>query len=235
MKKLLILFIISISLISCATTKLDILEKSFAASNLDGISNLEYLKDNEDPVIINTNDPENTFLELCSKHNIPIGFANFNGPKFKDFNYLKNYAKSIKAKYVIFGERYNKTLTYQNGSIGPFGGTLTTDNYDIYEYAVCYLVKDNRDKRYGFLYEDLTELQRTQLQQNTGVYVRLVYQNTPAFYSNLIRGDIIIKINDKKIFNEDNFSKELKAVSNNFTFTILRNGVEKVINFEYIQ
>ena len=177
---------------------------------------------------------KDSFYEFCSKENIPIGYCSFYGPKFKDFDYLINYAKTIKAKYILFSEKYNRTLTYQNGSVNQFGGVLSTDNYDIFDYSVCFLIKDNRNKKYGFLYENLTEAQRTQLQQNTGVYITLIYQNTPAFYNNLIRGDIVIKLNETKIINVEQFEKELKALSDDFTFTVLRNGVEKVIKFEYL-
>ena len=42
---------------------------------------------------------------------------------------------------------------------------------------------------------------RQSYKRNTGAFVNIVYKNTPAYYANIVRGDIIIKINDKEILN----------------------------------
>jgi S1-C subfamily serine protease len=41
--------------------------------------------------------------------------------------------------------------------------------------------------------------------RNTGVYVHVVYNETPAFYGNILREDVIIRINENSVNNTDEF------------------------------
>jgi hypothetical protein len=106
---------------------------------------------------------------------------------------------------------------YQNGSFtydgsGTYNGTSTitspggTTTYQIpynisrNDYFASYWVKqDVRAMRLGANYIALPDNVRQQLRRNTGVYVTAVIQGTPAFNANILRGDVILKVNDQDV------------------------------------
>lgn len=233
MKKLFVLFIVLISLTSCATT--NIINDSYQDFNIEtDPSDFEYLSPDKKPNLIITDNIEATLLETISNHYWPIGCNKFYGPKLEDFKLISNKARELKACIVLFEQKYQKTLTYQDGAYSVYGGSTHTSHYDIYDYQVYYLVKIAKKIKLGLFYEDLTEQQRTEIQKNYGVYVNVVYKNTPAYYANIIRGDIVLKINDKLVYDSNQFRNEIEKLNTDCTLTILRNGTEQTIKVENI-
>lgn len=62
--------------------------------------------------------------------------------------------------------------------------------------------------------------------QTTGTYVGFVYQNTPAFQAGLKTRDIILKINDKEVFDPFDFRLKIKGlpIGSPVKLLIKRNG-----------
>lgn len=233
MKKLILLLTILSCLTSCVST--NIINDSYQDFNIEAnSSDLEYLSPDKKPNFITTDNMEATLLEAISNHYWPIGCNKFYGPKLENFKLISDKAKELKACIVLFEQKYQKTLTYQDGAYSVYGGSTHTSHYDIYDYQVYYLVKIAKKMKLGIFYADLTEQQRTELQKNYGVYVNVVYKNTPAFYANIIRGDIILKINDKLVYDSIQFGNEIEKLNTDCTLTIIRNNTEQTIKIENI-
>lgn len=62
----------------------------------------------------------------------------------------------------------------------------------------------------GAYYGDLSDQVRYEAETNSGAYVYLIVNDTPAFHSNLIVGDVITKIDDRKIINPEDITEVLK-------------------------
>jgi S1-C subfamily serine protease len=60
-------------------------------------------------------------------------------------------------------------------------------------YGAGYFVK--KHYRFGANIRDLSESERQQLQTNRGAYVRSVVDNTPAYNSDILPGDVIVGVN----------------------------------------
>ncbi len=69
------------------------------------------------------------------------------------------------------------------------------------------------------------------LKQNQGVLVAKVYKNNPAYKAGIKTGDIIIRVNDKKIKSSRELSSNIAghAVGENVKITLIRNGQKKVL------
>lgn len=230
--KILFIALFSFLLFSCVSSKLTILEDSYSAMQYD--NNIVFLNPEgcENPQIITTDNIDNSYLEICAKHYCPIGNNAFYGIKFNDYEYLKDFAKKIKADIILLEEKYRKTDSYNSGYIGAYGGSLSTRNYDIFDYNVYYFRKFDASGLIGFSYDNLNEMQRTENKTNTAVIVTLVLEDTPAFYANLIRDDIIITMNDSPVINAKNFSEMLQSRKSVNTFTILRDGKKLEISIK---
>ena len=92
------------------------------------------------------------------------------------------------------------------------------------EYKILYIP--------GVSTSNLTQQERDLYKQNTGCFINTVYKNSSAFYVNLCYGDIIIAINGKKIFDDDDYMEFVRNSNYGdiWNMTIVRNGFEKEIS-----
>jgi S1-C subfamily serine protease len=78
---------------------------------------------------------------------------------------------------------------------------------------------------------DLTSEQRAEIERNTGVMVDIVLEDSSAFNSNVLAGDIVISVDGKNIRNVKH-SHEILKYSGNSDYSILkviRKGEEREI------
>lgn len=89
--------------------------------------------------------------------------------------------------------------------------------------------KDKTDHGYiGLEVEQLTEalIEKYQIRANEGLLVMGLDKDAPAFYAGIAPGDVILKIDDKKIETVDQYKKALKNyyVGDKPEFSIVRDG-----------
>ncbi|MFC1659605.1 PDZ domain-containing protein, partial [Pseudomonadota bacterium] len=116
------------------------------------------------------------------------------------------------------GNTYNYT---ENNMV--MGSQNVTKNYTnstttYYNYAV-FLTK-MKDTNIGVLVMNLSQDLKKQIKRNCGVQVAIVMNNTPAFYKNVIEGDIILEINNKPICSQEEFYQKVKG--KNINLSVLR-------------
>jgi hypothetical protein len=201
---------ITLVLVSCATTSsFSNFYKPLRSPEERGY-NVIRLNQDEEPRIILSNNLTNDLYDYLSRRYIILGKTSFNGPSEEFRNDIKMQCKKIGATVALYSIEYTHT---NHGSIF-YEGTGGAYSIRRYDYSVYYLVAFIDDVGFGANLVDLDEQTRQQYRRNTGAFVHIVYVNTPAFYANIIRGDIIISINDNEILDSmdafliiDNFSK----------------------------
>jgi len=202
MKKYILLTIIffSIFLFSCASTPSfsNWYEEWIDLNEFNGIT-ITKLKEGEEPRIIKSSNIENDFLEISSNHYTCIGDTSFNGPEQDITNDIKKQCRQNGATIALYSIQYTDTQ-YGSAYYYGYGGTYSTRRYDYQVYYFVPLVFAFQ-LQFGIDGNDLSNKLRQELGRNTGVYVNIVYKNTPAFYGNILRGDIIVRINEH-IINE---------------------------------
>ena len=93
-----------------------------------------------------------------------------------------------------------------------------------------------RPGQFGVRLNDLTDAQRQRLERNTGAVVIIVYDNTPAFYANILVGDVIIAVNGKPVGTASDAVGKLRAVAQSgkpATVTVIRRGAQKTITVRF--
>jgi hypothetical protein len=105
---------------------------------------------------------------------------------------------------------YNRNNSYIGSAYSSAVGTATTttQNIDwvpmqskehIYQQATALFVKSNTTYTLGAYYRDLTIDEQKEMMTNKGVYITHVIKRTPAYDLDLIPGDIILQVNQRRI------------------------------------
>jgi len=145
---------------------------------------------------------------------------------------------------VVTSNSYGTANAYGTGgsAYGTYQGTTTTYvpgvtttqmvPYTVqrYDYLASYWAKI-RNVRFGAFYVNLPPELSRQLQRNTGVVMDLIMKETPAFYANVLVGDVIIKVDDEEVTTQQSFTAILtRNPGKQVTLTILRGSEEKKIS-----
>jgi len=132
------------------------------------------------------------------------------------------------------------TAIGSGGTATAFGNSTTTTygsqtsyvpmTVNRYDYGAAYFVK----WRFilGAIWRDLTDDERTALQSNSGVYIESVVNDTPAFRSNVLAGDILVKIDGVAAYGKQAASDMMtQKRGQEVDLALLRNGqlIEKKV------
>lgn len=127
------------------------------------------------------------------------------------------------------------TGTYSGEStITTPGGVSTYDiPYSISRYdmlATFWVRQDISKLRLGADVHNLPDALRSKLQRNTGVVVTAVIRDTPAFDANILRGDVILKIDGQDVIDGRDFMSQLKEFQGQTVkIRLLRDGATKTL------
>lgn len=90
--------------------------------------------------------------------------------------------------------------------------------------------------RSGAVFVDLTPELRKKLERNTGALVELVFEDTPAFYADILKGNVLISIDNRKVLNGRqavSLINDIPEAAETSTLIILRNGKEVDLKVNY--
>lgn len=175
-----------------------------------------------------------------------ISVARDNGAEF--VIYYSKYTHTVSGNIPYTVQNPNQTITSQgSGNIYGYGGSATYNStttttvpggsttYDIpysvdrRDYLATYWSKNNRIL-FGTLVKDLPNDIKRQLERNRGAIVDIVVKNSPAFNADVLKGDILTKIDDQEIYDAKDFMNKIKTKSGKkVVLEIIRNGNLKVI------
>jgi len=253
MKKILCIF--CIVFYGCVTTKFSDFYTPYIDSNTIPAENK--LKRGEEPKIILSNDILNDGIDILTNHYSCIGSTSFNGPKENIVPDIKKQCLENGAKIALYQTEYTNTIynepgpknytgtTGYNGqatvadvfsAAGDLVGAMTAVDVKRYDYTVLYFVplsESSPNIMLGFNSASLTNETKQKAGSNTGVYVTVVYKNTPAYYVNIMIGDVIIKINEYNIYDKDSMSQFIKTIKSGdkLAVTIIRDKVRNIIEY----
>ena len=228
------------------------------------LSDIESLKENEAPKIYTSNNMDADGKSLVSKGYIALGYSSFNGEYEKE-SALISQARKVGAAVVLTGSTYTNTetkttpvlmpttsTTTQSGSVYGYGGSASyngsattygntvvpmTTSHKLYNQTAVFFVKSTKKMKFGAGLNNLSPEQRAQYQRNTGVFVEVVMENTPAFNANLLEDDLIIEVDKFPVNNVEGLLKILEQIDTTKTVSVIvkviRKSEEKNITVTY--
>jgi len=165
--------------------------------------------------------------------------------------YYSKYTHTVSGNIPYTVQNPNQTITsHGSGDIYGYGGSATYNStttstvpggsttYDIpysidrHDFLAAYWSK-NKKIIFGTLVKDLPDDIKRQLERNRGAIVDIVVKNSPAFNADVLKGDIISKIDGQDISDAKDFLNRLKEKSGkDVEIEIIRNGAVKVIRLK---
>jgi S1-C subfamily serine protease len=126
---------------------------------------------------------------------------------------------------------------YSGSSLTMTSGTYSTQMVPVtinkYEWGATFWRKAT-NPILGVHALPLTDELRQRLQRNTGVLVKYVVENSPAFRANILEGDVIMAINDEEATSIDAFPELYrKAAGQTVTISLIRGSEEKQVKVKF--
>ena len=176
-----------------------------------------------------TNDINQDSKNLFAKGYVILGHISF-----KDYNWGKKYVRELcEHKKMASVCLYTQKFVSADTSV-IYGNVLTTNWYKgtIYFFAKLTAAEWQKRTNIGFLPADLTDQQRQQYKRNTGVIADIVYKGSKAYYANLLKGDLIIRVNGKPAYDTASLKEYMSSYEgDSYVITVLRDG--KRVNIKY--
>lgn len=261
-KTILVSILISLLLGGCASSGYTDFYKSYATpkqvKKAKEDPDMVFLKDNEEPKIFTSNDLKKDILTFRSRGYRAIGRSSFNGG-WEDKSQVIAQAKKVGAVLVIYSWKYTNSQTnsgalilpktnYHSGTVygssggyASYSGTSTgttvipySNTQRRYDQEAIFFIKSNKKLKFGISMKDISREKRIEI-GTSGVLVDVIMENSAAYNSNLLIGDIIIKMNGIDIQNRKQISQMMKDfdIVNNCILTVVRNGKEKDIEIKF--
>ncbi len=127
----------------------------------------------------------------------------------------------------VFGSR-SVTSFYGNANTTTYGTQTTYIPYSVerYDYFAMYWIR-SKPPIFGAHVQDLSPELRKQIGSNKGAVVLAVMKNSPAFRSDVLKGDVLRRIGDQEIYDAKGFSQMVSAYAGKkVAVEILRDGIE---------
>lgn len=160
-------------------------------------------------------------------------------------NNKTTYHNGLTSSNSTYSNGYGKKIG-SSSSNGSYIGTSTeygtqavpfTSSQRRYNQSAVFFVKSTTKPRFGLATTDIPQDLRVQIKRNTGSMIDVVFEDTPAFYANLLPGDVIISINGINVKNPAHGIKIMNSTPSSqkiSQFKIIRDQEEKdvAINLE---
>lgn len=173
---------------------------------------------NAEPILTRGDSPDSDIEKMVEDGYGMIGYSSFDiGKAIVNEKEALLVARKIHASVVLVNSHYARTVT---GTIPiPITSKDGSSVYYLYipykidrfNYFASYWVK-MRPPGFGAYVKDLTQEQRARISGGKGVYVNIVFKNSPAFNADIIKGDIILSIASADIYDAKAF---VEAVDQN--------------------
>jgi serine protease Do len=250
--KTITIFILAIFLISCTSTNP---YTRFYYNNLgeNTVSDIpDFILPCEEPKLYTSNNIERDLNKLIMNNYHLVGYSFFNADNANN-DLAISHAKTVGAALVLIKNKYPDTVSgsiplelpatqmstsSRSGSAGGYSysyssnnRTITTKTYNKafnkskFDYIALYFV-ENGPLKLGIQMIDIPLDVRKTLKRNRGAFVQYVKNDSPAFYANIVPGDIIVKVNDIEINNRKQLAEVIRDCKGIGTkFKIIRDNV----------
>lgn len=192
-----------------------------------------------EPQIYRGNDQEQDALKMFEDNYNLVGYSSFNGgnvdengavTQAKKVNasvviWYSKYTGAVSGSVPLTlpGTRTSSTLlsgsSYGSGGYTSYSGTAYTTTYGTNttyipytvhrsDYLATYWIK-MKPPIFGTHIRDLSPEIKQQIGSNKGVLIYAVIKGSPAFEADILKGDVLRKIEDVVVFDEESFQKAL--------------------------
>ncbi|MGH2508501.1 MAG: PDZ domain-containing protein [Gammaproteobacteria bacterium] len=231
----------------------------FYHDRLDGktLSQIPYIDASPcKPRVFGSHDLKTDAHTLYERNYALIGESAFQGPPQDNSKVIKQ-AEKVGACVVLLHSDYlgtqttympwitpNAPQTSNTTVTGDINATATTTTYggahttyiprsvSEYTYEAAFFAK-YKPPIFGVLTTNLTPELREKLQRNTGAYVAVVIDNSPAYDANILEGDVITSFSGEEVTSGAQFMQLIhKHAGERVHIILIRDGTTKEFNIQ---
>lgn len=176
-------------------------------------------------------DPEIDNLRAAEAGYIPLGFSEFYGPPATmTRREALAQARHVGASLVLIRPQY-RSRSFEAAPWNIANPTPPPRIPALKDTMATYWARADVSKlRFGAQIVELTQAQREALKPGTGVLVTVVVRGTPAYDAQILRGDVILKIDGESVVDPRGFESQLARLQGqSVSLQLLRNGVPKTL------
>lgn len=207
-------------------------------------SNLIPLEKGNDPQIIIWSSVSGymaNLKDLKEKGYLLIGsfFAHPVFNKKANKKYTLKEVKKVGATVILTTDLFLTSMFYAMQKVIPKApavvNTVTPNPTTTIAATANITANSGKSSKLGVSLRDLTLEERTDIERNKGAFIADVLEDTPAFESNVIPGDILIKISNFEVKNAAQAILLIDAVNTDedLTITVFRKGSLKEITVKF--
>lgn len=194
-----------------------------AMINEDNLSEDCFLQKGQEPQIFYSYDIASDVNELLSNYYLLLGSYGYNGPANPMLEEeLRELCIDKKAAIGVY--TYEET-----GALTGISNSYSIKRYNYFAYILVPMDENLIDYFYrvGILASDLEASDKITTKRNTGAIISTIFYNSPAYFSNLFKGDVITEVNGISITNGSQLLSLLDSYdsSQEIEITYYRDGV----------
>jgi len=179
--------------------------------------------------ILGTSDIRKDGEDLLQRGYLPLGSSSFSTSESVTEHELRWTGQLYHADIVLYQADYLSSTTAAATLFRPGIAVTVPVTTDRYGHAATFWRKA-RPSRFGVRVAALPDDLRTSLERNTGVLVRLVVDDSPAFRANILPGDVLVGIDSVEIESPRDFTRKVDAFAGKrCNVVLIRNGEERLI------
>ena len=180
--------------------------------------------------IIRTDNIDNITLDLFTRGFQLIGVSGFNGEQENEQSAI-NHAKMIGAEVMVLSKEFAQTQLTTSGYYGnAFWAVPIQEEILRYEQSASYFREVPYQGKLGIRTSNLNIEQKKEYETNTGVYLQVVILDTPADKAGLIPGDVLIRVNNERVGNNQTLQKIIETMpSGKSNLEIIRKDKKKIV------
>lgn len=223
--------------------------------DLTKINHISLIEKGQNPLLYRGADKDEDRVKMLENNYIMVGYSSFNAGNVNENDVYAQAKKVQATAIVLYSQYTNtvsgsmpltlpNTQTsktnisgnvYGSGGYANYSGYVNTTTYGTkttyipysvsrYDYGATYWV-NRKYTTFGLILIDLDADLRAEIQSNKGMLVEAVINNSPAFWSDIFRGDILKSIGTIDIYDTNNYVEALKEYAGRTEkVVILRNG-----------
>ena len=181
------------------------------------------LQEGQEPIVFYSDDINSDINELRSSYYFIIGSYEYNGPANPLIEEeIHSLCIDKKAAIGVYTFKETGTRTVANNS-------YSIKRYDYYGYLFVPMNLDliAYNYRIGIMAYNLSASEKIATKRNTGAVIGIIYYGSPAYYSDLFKGDVITEVNGISITNADQLNSLLDSYDSTqeIEITYYRDGV----------
>lgn len=174
---------------------------------------LEYLKQGQKVQLFDvvTGDAQASYDDFLEKGYKAIGLSTFRAKNLSNDD-VRNQAKEVRATAASIMKIQVEQFHVSVG-VGEQSRSRQNQLNEMYEYGIVFYVKNNAlalPYNIGVEAQIIPVDKRSAYQRNTGAYIQAVLQGSKAYNANILKGDVILAINDHQVLTPDDFSRIMK-------------------------